>query len=164
MGLVAVFRRFEEDLNKLLLGLRDEAETRGNDYWDEHRRRNKLVKRNKDRGRIGPRIRMRNGNLTLYWVKQIYTRGDEPKLITEHIKKGKRYAFRYPMSVFTRIARDWELEIIEEVEEDFASYRRRAKRITEARLALRKVAEEHGYRPEDIASVPSDSDDHADAD
>ena len=159
-----MFRRFEEDLNKLLLGLRDEAETRGNDYWDEHRRRNKLVKRNKDRGRVGPRIRMRNGNLTIYWVKQVYTRGEQSKPITHHIKKGKRYAHRYPMGAFTQMAQPWELEIIEEVEEDFASYRRRAKRITEARLALRKVAEEYGYRPEDIAPVPSDSDDHADAD
>lgn len=67
-GLGAVFRRLEEDLNKLLLGLRDDAETRGNDYWDEHRRRNKLVKRSKDRGRVGPRIRT-NGQRQLREVR-----------------------------------------------------------------------------------------------
>lgn len=156
-----MFQEVEKELNEKLQRLRDEAKTRAMDYWDEHRRQNKIRAR-WERGNITPRVRITSGALAIHWVVKRYVNG---KFYSDHIKKGKRYPFRYQMGAFKSVAKDWELELIEEMEDDFELFRRVSKGITEARGAMRHLASFYGVeidRSVDGAVDDAEADEEAD--
>lgn len=147
-----MFQEVETKLNEKLQLLLGEAKTRAMDYWDEHRRQNKIRPR-WERGKVTPRVRITGGALVIQWVVKRYAQG---KYMSDHIKKGKRYPFRYQMGAFKSVAKNWELELIEEMEDDFELYRRASKGITEARGAMRRLASLYGVEIDKCVDSPVD--------
>lgn len=154
-----MFQEVETKLNEKLQLLRNEAKTRAMDYWDEHRRQNKIRPR-WERGNVTPRVRITGGALVIQWVVKRYAQG---KYRSDHIKKGKRYRFRYQMGALKSVAKDWELELIEEMEDDFELLRRVSKGITDARGAMRRLASFYGVEIDRSVDGPVDDVEAAEA-
>lgn len=143
-----MFAEVERAINRDIKILAEDAEAVANEYWQEHNAQNKEL-HGSDRGRVGVRVRLRNGeNLTIEWYCMIWTKQNPPRMLSKHIKRGKAHRYRYPKTAFEKVAKGWELELIKEAEDQFEEIRRTAKLLAAWRKATRMTARGLGLEDE----------------
>lgn len=136
-----VIEKAKLDLKPILNDLVEEATIIIDDYWLKWRLTNKQLKRRENqnpqvhlRGSIAPRITERTGKKYIEW--NIYAPG-------RYGKREKSWGTRIPprkgpvykMSQFTNVAKDWELELIEQTEN----------KLRPIRYAMERIHGSHAY-------------------
>ncbi len=87
-------------------------------------------------GYFGTRARLRDNTLSIDWYRNYFIRDKvtgKKRPISKHIAKGE--GFRYSKRSF-KGAKEWEQEVIEEVEDQYAMLRKRAHLLRTMRRAL----------------------------
>ena len=90
------------------------------DYWRRLKKFN-----GKEPGRIGVRIRRREHSFSfsIEWYRMATLRQNgQLKPICQYLKKGLSY--RYPLQRFLQNEPDWEVSLVEELENEFATIRK----------------------------------------
>ena len=138
----------ERQLGHRLLELLDErtrqlqqlARTLVDEYWLTHTQES-IKRSGKDRGYTVPRCRLLKGTLHIEWFRQRTAKTLNPQtqqryVFSDYLPKGREC--RYPDAVFQRVARDWELPLIQDYEARFADLRRRARALSQLRVQVRR--------------------------
>lgn len=121
------------------------ADAIANEYWMRHKNENNLRPLSQ-RGRMGLRVRRRRGGVQIDWfVMQARTRNHQ--LLTKHIKRGRRA--KVPRKHYEAYCQEWELLLVEEIEEQLAPIRRKLHAIGRVLRETRTLMGELGQVPED---------------
>ena len=92
-------------------------------------------------GYFGTRARLRDNTLSIDWYRNYFIRDKvtgKKRPISKHIAKGE--GFRYSKRSF-KGAKEWEQEVIEEVEDQYAMLRKRAHLLRTMRRAMSEYQE-----------------------
>lgn len=109
------------------VSLHQEARVAVDDYWAHH------YKGNGDldvweRSKLGVRVRTsKEGDFYIqwYWNKWIKDKAGKRRPLSQYIRKGKGFA--YPESVLRKLAKEWELDLVLDLERDFAVIRQKVR-------------------------------------
>ncbi|MGY6273952.1 conjugative transfer protein MobI(A/C) [Methylomonas sp. MgM2] len=114
------------------------------DYWRQLNQRHQHVT-TKERGRIGLRIRRRESRLSfsIEWYRMTTLRQNaQNKPICQYLKKGPGY--RYPLQRILKGEPDWEQQLVETLENEFADIRKQMAmlgKLRDAYLQFQKAME-----------------------
>ncbi|WKJ90242.1 conjugative transfer protein MobI(A/C) [Methylomonas montana] len=114
------------------------------DYWRQLNQRHQHVT-TKERGRIGLRIRRRESRLSfsIEWYRIATLRQNgQNKPICQYLKKGPGY--RYPLQRILKGEPDWEQQLVETLENEFADIRKQMAmlgKLRDAYLQFQKAME-----------------------
>lgn len=127
-------------LDQELNALTTQARKLSDGYW----RFNQLMRDEggaENQGYFGTRVRLVRTTLSLGWFINRFVNDPlnpkKKKVFSTHLKKGN--GFRYPKSAF-RQAKEWELEAINVVEDQYAVLRQRAQALAKVRRAVSEYA------------------------
>lgn len=118
----------EEDLLAWVEAKVDQLHTEARVLVDDYWRRLKNGQKNQaisGTARIGVRIRRREASLSfsIEWFRMgMIRQNGQAKPIAQHLKKGLGY--RYPLMRFLKGEPEWEAELVEELETEFADIRK----------------------------------------
>lgn len=112
------------------------------EYWDWHHETNNKLEWN-EKGVIGVRVRVRERgdipSLDIEWFKMYFVRNKvtgKTDMRSTYIRKGRGNA--YSLRAFKKIAKQWELPVIEEME-------RKLSLIRECSINIGKISVAYGY-------------------
>ncbi|MCK9608914.1 MAG: hypothetical protein M0R33_20935 [Methylomonas sp.] len=114
------------------------------DYWRQLNQRHQHVA-TKERGRIGLRIRRRESRLSfsIEWYRMATLRQNgQNKPICQYLKKGPGY--HYPLQRILKGEPDWEQQLVETLENEFADIRKQMAmlgKLRDAYLQFQKAME-----------------------
>jgi len=119
--------------------LYQEARATVDGYWAHHYKANGELNV-WERSVLGVRVKRSSGDdfyIQWFWNKWIKDKQDRKRPLSQHIRKGKGYA--YPASVLRKHAKEWEVDLVLSLERDFAVIRQEARELKLAELALRRL-------------------------
>lgn len=119
--------------------LHQEARAAVDGYWAHHYKANGGL-HVWERSVLGVRVKQLGGGdfyIQWFWNKWIKDKQDKRRPLSQHIRKGKGFA--YPESVLRKHAKEWELDLVLSLERDFAVIRQKARELKLAELALRRL-------------------------
>lgn len=124
-------------------------------YWHDKWDRNKS-REPENRSNFGPLVRMVGRSLSISWTRNEFNRKHPNKPYRTWIKKGR--AVGYSESVLRRHAKDWELELCIETEEEFTRIRRAVAGVGKIRRLLATLRRDCEFPPAELDGVPTNDD------
>ncbi len=108
------------------------------DYWRQLKSQRQKHSKSES-GRIGVRIRRRENQLSfsIEWYRMATLRQNgQNKPIAQYLKKGRGY--RYPLGNMLKSEPNWEVELVEELETEFAHIRQQLDQLGKIRDAVQR--------------------------
>lgn len=129
----------EKALSDFKQVLYNKARALADEFWSHHFQGNK-TRPFKESSILGVRLRRKGDDgfyIQWFWNKWVKTREGKVQTLSTHIRKGNGY--QYPSWALEKYARDWEVDLVLELERQFAAIREKMRHTNQSRLALRRA-------------------------
>lgn len=146
----AAIQQAWESIDQARAALMGKAQAAVDRFWDFH-----AVENNKrdirDKSIMGARVRKSRGakhTFSIVWYKNNWVLDKKGKwlIFSEHIRKG-RTGCAYPERALFRHARDWEKDVLLELEHEFTGIRYEMRELNKTAMALERILKRYGLSP-----------------
>lgn len=127
--------------------LAEKATLLADTFWEAHSAYRSRKSDWADKGKLGVRVRRREGRVSIIWLELRYPKNSDGKRVGRHRDIAKGRGHQYNIQSLCRMGQEWEAELVKELEPQFAEIRKELNMLS--RISLQAKAYERLRQKQD---------------
>lgn len=127
--------------------LAEKATLLADTFWEAHSAFRSRKADWADKGKLGVRVRRREGRVYIIWLELRYPKNGDGKRVGRHRDIAKGRGNQYNIQSLCRMGQEWEAELVRELEPQFAEIRKELNMLS--RISLQVKAYERQRQKQD---------------